>query len=424
MRKCIFTVAVLFCSLAGHALGVTVAPGELAAAVGAATDSEELIIEGYLDSSDFLFIEKSMPGLSRLDLSSATFDAIPDAVFAGSALKSVVLPSGCRVGCLAFSGSALETVELPAGSCIGDGAFAACRQLKSVVVKGEVALGRNAFCDNSYLAAVEGGTHITAIGDRAFDGCTALEKFDFSPSLQSLGYRAFAGTGLTEANLGACVLLDSIGAWTFAGCASLHSATLPPHHGKGVFFGCNALENIDIAAGEIADFALTNTAAIKKLVFPSHFCYAGHSSMEGMKALQEIDGSALETVPSLGSDVWARTEQEKVTLKVVPSLADAFASAPQWSSFNIVAEATGVPLLVEGNGIKVWFAGNDLMAESAGSDVHTIAVTDVEGRSRMRVKAASQRACIDASALAANVYIVEITLADGSRHVAKVKKNG
>lgn len=425
MRNCILMVLAVFCSVAGQALGVAVTPGGLASAVGAETDAGELVIEGAMDSRDFIFIEKNMPRLKKLDLSNAVFDIIPDATFAGSCLESMSLPAGCNIGCMAFSGSALTSVVLPAGCRVGDGAFAACNQLKKIYVSGNVSLGRNVFSDNTSLTAVEGSEYITAIYDRAFDGCSTLEKFDFSPFLSVLGYRAFANSGLKEANLGVCTMLGNVGGWVFADCRQLQSATLPSNHGTGIFFGCSALENIEISAGKIGDLALANTVKIEKMVLPEFLSYAGNSAMEGMKTLQEIDGRGLKTVPALGSDVWARSNAGTVTLKVATGMADAFASAPQWSDFIISAEQTYLQLpVVKENDIKVWFDGSDIKVESAGCNLQFVAVADIEGRSRLRASLCARQAVLDVSSLSAAVYIVEITLADGSRHVAKLKKNG
>lgn len=424
MKKCIIAVLAVLCSITGHALDVAVTPGSLAAAVGGCIDAEELIIEGNLNSKDFIFIENNMQGIKKLDLSQATFDVIPDAVFAGSRIEKVIFPSGCHIGCLAFSGSAINSLELPSGCIVGDGAFAACPHLNDVHILGEVKLGNNVFCDNTSLTIVEGGENIKVIKDRAFDGCILLEKFDYSPSLRVVGYRAFADTGLKEANLEQCIELDSIAPWAFSECPLLASATLPNNHGEGIFFGCNALEKIDISSNNIEDFALTNTAKLKRMVFPSNLSYAGNSSMEGMSSLQEIDARALTSVPVLGKDVWARFDQEKVILHVAPLLADAFASTPQWSDFNILAEQTDASLILAYENIKVWFTSTELIAESAVSDLKSLAVIDIEGRTRLHTAASGQRASVDASSLPAAVYIVEITLADGSRHVAKLKKNG
>lgn len=424
-EKSILTVVLLLWYLSGHALGVKSMPGALSLAVGAQTDATDLVIEGSINADDFKYLEKSMKNLRSLDLSNVQIEEgrVPEGVFAGSSLECLSLPSGCRVECMAFSGSKLRSVDIVGGCVLDDGAFSACKHLTSIKIGGPAFIGNNVFIDDDCLTCVEGSENITVIGNRAFDGCSSLAEFTFSPSLRSLGHRAFAGTALNEANLASCTELDSVGAWAFANCSNMQSAILPAKHGKGVFFGCPALQSVVFNGTDISDFALTHATSMEKIMLPAALEYIGASAMEGMTALKEIDGRNLSVVPALGSDVWARTQQQNVLLKVMPELADAFEAAPQWCEFNIAGVSSIDIIEAVNNGVKAAFIGERLVAESTAGPISCISVFDIAGRMRMHAVVASvEKADVDASALAAAAYIVEITLADGSRHTAKLIK--
>lgn len=115
-----------------------------------------LVLTGTLSSDrngDFRQIRDLCPNVEVLDLSAATCTEIPDNAFLGHrGLRKVVLPQGVKR--------------------IGRQAFFHCKNLQEIALPSTV----------------------TIVEDGAFNGCTALRKFDTSrATLQRVGFAAFEG---------------------------------------------------------------------------------------------------------------------------------------------------------------------------------------------------------------------------------------
>lgn len=92
---------------------------------------------------------------------------------------------------------------------------------------------------------------IHLIGNRAFEGCLALERVHFSEGLIGIGTYAFNNcTALTEIALPAGTL--TVGGWAFNGCVSLTIAHIPDSVtslGKSVFAECAQLSEVELSSG-------------------------------------------------------------------------------------------------------------------------------------------------------------------------------
>lgn len=406
---------------------------------------------------------------------------IPYGCFAGSSLSALQLPTQetLTIGETAFAGTPLVTLSLPATvSAIADGAFAGCNQLETITIPATTTVGDYAFANCTRLAKVNlsgtsavapgmfsgctalselsGTEKLETIGARAFSGCTALTEFTFPATLTAIGQGAFQASGIKEAVLDNCQRLNTVGAWAFAQCRNLETVTFDKGAnltvGEGAFFDDDKLTTLTLpeqlgslrdyvlkgtvnASGHdvlptnidsIGDYALKDNQAINHLTLPGNITYIGTGAMEGMTGLTHISATGMTQPAQLGNEVWKGVSQKDVVLNVDRDYEDLFRDAAQWQEFNIQGvtgienvenSATGSASTVHGK-----FAGMDLLLESVGSNIAAVSLYNVAGRHLLAAKADSQRAVIDTQAFDAQIFIVQVTLADGTKAVLKMAR--
>lgn len=141
---------------------------------------------------------------------------------AKSSLKEVTVRGNVAIGENAFdSHVALEKVTLSAATSIGNRAFYDCISLRGIDIPDScTSIGNYAFYSCSLLADVEFSNNLLSIGDNAFYDCTSLKKLVFPDSLESIGNSAFwSNEGLYSVTLGKN--LTSIGSNAFNLCTKL-----------------------------------------------------------------------------------------------------------------------------------------------------------------------------------------------------------
>lgn len=93
--------------------------------------------------------------------------------------------------------------------------------------------------------------NVTAIGDRAFFGCSSLESVKIPEGVMSIGDKAFIDClRLSEVSIPESVA--SIGDWSFSGCKGLKDIKIPESVksiGQYAFRDCTGLEILDIPNG-------------------------------------------------------------------------------------------------------------------------------------------------------------------------------
>lgn len=146
------------------------------------------------------------------------------------------------------------TVEIPNGVvAIGDEAFKENTDLVSVSIPASVtAIGEKAFYAATNLESVifRGTSGLTTIGDQAFEQCESLESITIPASVTTMGEGAFAGlTALTSLTIPEGVTAIPEGA--FADTNALTTLVLPDsvtEIGIGAFFNTISLTSITIGA--------------------------------------------------------------------------------------------------------------------------------------------------------------------------------
>lgn len=459
--------------------------GVLVLKVKGPMDASDLffISEKMTDLSSLDLSEATIEAYEGKKLHGATtYDAnlIPAAAFAGTGLTAVVLPSteGLVVGPAAFAASALESfsastknlvlgagalsscpelasVSLPASATLENHAFASCPKLAEVSLGGITAVPDNCFSNCGELATVGGTENLSTIGASAFQGCSSLALFSFPAALKSLGADAFRDCGLTEVRLGGSTALKSLPAWAFANNESLWAVTLPENLasiGEGCFFDCPSLSDIplpkalteipayaflgasslggsDLNNGRIeriGAFALKDATGVSDLQLPATVSSIGSGAMEGMTGLRKIDASGLTEVPELGEGVWEGVNQSEVELHVLQSVSEEFKAAPQWQDFKFMvttgSDSAILPDGASGVAVEGRFVGNELQLRSRGSDIVLVQVYRPSGALVATASPSATDASIDTSATSGSIFIVECTLADGSRAALKLMR--
>lgn len=457
--------------------------GQVKSLVGDSPDISSLAIDGPISYTDLKYIA-GLKNLRSLDLSKAEIavyrandeyypdNVIPsgifagaqftqfefpaterliveDAAFAGAAVEEIFIPeSVASVGEGAFAGSALKTATLNGKTSFGASAFADCTALDNVSLGGLTDIPARMFAGCTALATVNGAENVTSIGDRAFRGDAGLVSFEFGPALKSVGMEAFAGAGLEVADLSQATALTSLAPRAFAHNAALTYAAFGPAMkdlGEGVFFGCGALATVDAQVTEIPDYAYVNDTslditsaytpattsigayALKGMeqvvqlnLYPA-LEHIGDHAMQGMTGLESIDAREMTSVPSLGENVWEGVKQDLVELYALGDMADSFEAAAQWQDFYIVKLST--TLTIDSEAVKTVsarFEGPDLVIRSAHSPIAEAVLYDTAGTLLTRVTPGTITATVETSQWSTRIYIICVTLADGTRATSKL----
>ena len=124
--------------------------------------------------------------------------------------------------------------------------------------------GHGAFESNGGLTSVTIPNSVTSIGERAFSGCTGLNKAEFA-SVESLCNMSFGNyesnplcyahhlyiNGKEVTDLAIPNSVTSIGSSAFSGCSGLTSVTIPnsvTSIGEDAFLGCTGLTSMTVEA--------------------------------------------------------------------------------------------------------------------------------------------------------------------------------
>lgn len=142
------------------------------------------------------------------------------------------------------------------------------------------------------IKAVNIGNSVTAIGDKAFSGCTSLTSVNIPSSVTSIGAWAFSGcTGLTSVSIPSSV--TSIGYEAFKVCKSLTSVTIPEgvtSIGGDAFYKCTSLTSVTIPEGmtSIGSGAFANCSKLITITLPGSITSFGGSTFKDCKLLTSV----------------------------------------------------------------------------------------------------------------------------------------
>ena len=465
MRIFVWLTAIAVCFNA-YSVNVEVEAGGLEAELSGQSPETvtSLAVDGTVDVRDFLFIAGSMPALKQLDLSGARIAAYSDrepVVENTYSFEADVVPD--RI----FAGTGIETVVLPAVPTeIGEGAFAGCRGLKEVDMSNSVSvIGAMAFAGADKMASLVGTEAVEQIDDYAFSRCHALGKavfpklktigkysfqscatlgqFAFSEELTSVGEGAFKYSGLVEADLSGCGRLAEVGSWAFSDMPNLERASFPAlvKVDEGMFFDSSDLRNVELATtvttlgdfslsgtavadenvipsqvAEIGDYALSDSKGLQRLVIPASVEYIGEGAMRNCTSLMSLESKAV-VPPALGDDVWANVDKSAIELTVPEMSYSQYKSALQWQDFfNATSDVNEIgkdPVLSMDGGV---------LRIAAVKPLNSVRIYDLKGMPVVSADNVGQTAEYDLNGNVERVYTVVCEYRDGSVEVFKVGK--
>ncbi len=92
----------------------------------------------------------------------------------------------------------ITSLSVPASvTAIGDAAFSGCTALTNVTLNAVTTIGNDAFNGCTALSTITLGNAVTTIGDGAFSGCSAIDTLYLPDSITSIGSGAFSGCDFT-----------------------------------------------------------------------------------------------------------------------------------------------------------------------------------------------------------------------------------
>lgn len=237
-------------------------------------------LTGYKGSTSAVSIPQTIDGKKVTKLA--------DALFAGSKIESVVIPSGV--------------------SAIGGSAFAGCEKLKSVSIPASVTtIGTSehgfVFSGCKSLVQISLPSELTKIEQGLFQGCVSLKSITIPGSVTSIGYLAFGGcTALTKADLPD--KLSSIDDFAFDGCTALTAINTSSSNPKycsadGVLYNkdktrmirCPAAKggvSIPSSVYEISSACFADNQKMTSMVVPSTVDKIGRFAFSGCVKLKTI----------------------------------------------------------------------------------------------------------------------------------------
>ena len=251
-------------------------------------------------------------------------DVIPDYLFVGCTLKSIILPNSVTaIGCCAFEGCSVLTSIMIPNSVVSIGGYAFYGtawynlQADGLVYAGKVVYRYKGEIPSNTKVSIKDGT--LGIADGAFDYCHNITSITIPNSIINIGSAAFQSCGgLTSITIPNSV--TSIGDFVFSGCSGLTSITIPnsvKSIGNYAFQSCNGLTSITIpnSVTSIGDAAFLFCSGLKDVI------------------------SEIKTPFEISDNVYSVYSTAKLT--VPKGTKSTYQSTNYWNKFSNIVEASG-----------------------------------------------------------------------------------
>jgi hypothetical protein len=169
-----------------------------------------------------------------------------------------------------------------------------------VIQDGVTAIGDRAFSGCTGLTSVTIGNSVTTVGNNAFNGCTGLTAVTIPNSVKTIGELAFRDcTGLSTVNINSSV--ETTGDWAFFGCTSftVNFGNSVETIGEYAFRECSGLTAVIIpnSVKTIGAGAFVSCTGLTAVTIPNSVETIGNSAFSGCSKLTSVTiGSAVKTI--------------------------------------------------------------------------------------------------------------------------------
>ncbi|MFV0391982.1 MAG: leucine-rich repeat domain-containing protein [Paludibacteraceae bacterium] len=328
-------------SVAGELKNLVIALGK---DISAITD---IIITGFLNSTDIKFLKDELSVLTQLDISGTTVtkNLIPNNAFNGkNSLVSVKLP---------------ETI-----TSIGDYAFNSCTNItgSAPLPASLISIGKFAFNGCSKMTgSLHFPPNLTVIREKAFYNCSSLSgTITFPPTLTTIESSAFYGCSSLSGQLILPNSITTLGTYAFQNCHSLSGTLILPNGltqiAYGTFFNCSSLSgalNIPSSVQQIEGTAFSGCESLSEINLGGNVTGIGDEAFFKCYDINKIS-VPISSPPSIYTNTFRYVDKANTLLQVPFGATSAYTSHNLWNAFtNIVevGETYNLKVIAGGNGV-------------------------------------------------------------------------
>ena len=203
-------------------------------------------------------------------------------------------------------------------TAIGDDAFRGCSALKKVTIPQSVtSIGDSAFAGCHNLDSVTINDAATSIGAYAFGSCTSLTSLSLVGSFQTIGDYAFVSCGMTSLTIDATITSIEKYAFSSRSLTSLSLTGNVQKIGDYAFAYCTSLTSLSLTGNvqKIGDYAFYSCPSLKTVTLPKSLTSIGSHAFDFCTILGSLGSIEIPgTVTEIGDFAFNNSGLTSVTI--------------------------------------------------------------------------------------------------------------